>query len=1243
MLSCQENLIEEVTCEVGYLSNGGECYLDVSQTCELYEMFDASKNACIDSRTYLDKLENNPMDINFSSDYDFEEYSGILLDYSDDYRNLWDRSNFKDSDVVHFPDEAFEEGIIGYLSLSEEEELTYGLIKEVTILSLSDKGITSIEGIELFENLEGLVLSSNLTLTSIRGVETLENLETLNIAKTSVKNVEYDMSSLLQMDIRNILLEVLSFSDFVEVMSGYRNIEGIDIRGIDNIKIDKPYQASKLFNGGYSANYDDILYVDIDQIDLNKVRIYDIYEYNEYSNDTSHPRIANIEIDFGGIYINEEDYGDARLFYNLGKTLVENKNSIGINDSMDEATKVFYIYNFVFDLYTKEETGEKYKFSDASTMFKLLLNAFDIRNYEDYVNGIYGNIDTKEIVFRHSRAETFIVLEDSLAYLTDIELNIERYLEDSSSNIYQDFLFGYLSLKNQYQDLIDNATIPEEFEYLSWNIPTALNKYSYNLDILIEGLDSNIVTCDESYQDAVKLYLHTDGELPITYYYDLSNDLTLDVSSKKNNFDNWYLDEEKTQIWDESTVLTNGTHLYGSLIPKEYTISFTNDSESSIDDLTVNFSEYVELPILQRDGYVFMGWSQYGSFIKTKMYQFNQDKDITLKAEWLAFDEVFNYEIVNEDEIKLTAYLRNDTYVYIPNMLNGLEITVIGQSLFSSDGLTYKDLTYISIGENISTIEDYAFRLTTNLKHIELPISLEYIGKQVFAGSNALILIDESLDTSTYASDWADAAKVTKSTDGLQIEDNYLYVVNEFDEVTLLELLNTNELVDLNIPNTINQLPVKAIYNYFAYNDHHIRSLVISANVESVGKAAFSNNSNLEEVLFEDNSSIDLISSYAFFGSSISEIVLPLSLNYIGKEVFGGSTPVVYFEGYLVDFRYVAEKWYDYDSYNYNEDISKYVDGYESTYVQDGIVYALRSDFTAYVIGAEDSHKTSISVPNEVNGYEVIKIFNEAFKDDMILRKIEIPNTVTSISKYAFDNAASLTEVIFEENSKLERIYPFAFANTTNLMSFVNLPAIDILETNTFYKSGLLYINIPEGVLEIKYDAFNECNSLKAVYLPETLTSLSSEAFEDNSKIFFAINSSEISTILIDASIPEDRITFSITRLDITHEFIYGINKSDELTLMYLYTSRYFGDEYQDLEIPTHIGELKVKALGNYFLEGYEIEGLYIFEVIEEIYEYAFYGSNIYDISIRYYVPDYYDEFWNYDGHELIDFYESVY
>jgi hypothetical protein len=134
-----------------------------------------------------------------------------------------------------------------------------------------------------------------------------------------------------------------------------------------------------------------------------------------------------------------------------------------------------------------------------------------------------------------------------------------------------------------------------------------------------------------------------------------------------------------------------------------------------------------------------------------------------------------------------------------------------------------------------------------------------------------------------------------------------------------------------------------------------------------------------------------------------------------------------------------------------------------------------------------------------------------------------VPDSVISVSKYAFTSCENLTKVILPEG--IRSIGKGAFSCCINLES-INLPdSITEIKNSAFSNciklthisvpnkitvlegfvlggcSGLVKINLPDSLLSIKFGAITGCTELTAITIPAGVTEINSWQFHDCHKL----------------------------------------------------------------------------------------------------------------------------------------------
>ena len=455
-----------------------------------------------------------------------------------------------------------------------------------------------------------------------------------------------------------------------------------------------------------------------------------------------------------------------------------------------------------------------------------------------------------------------------------------------------------------------------------------------------------------------------------------------------------------------------------------------------------------------------------------------------------AFDDCSSLTSINVSE-------NNKNYCSVDGVLFNKDKTELIQYPIKKEGTSYK------IPNSVTSIGDSVFRCCENLTSITIPNSVTSIGQEAFWGCSSLISITiPNSVTSIGDSAFFCCENLTSITIPEGVTSIGRYAFDECSSLTSITIPNSvtsigdgafrrcKNLTSITIPNSVTSIGDSAFWGCSS-----LTNITIPEGITSIGDDAFymcssltsinvsENNKNycsVDGVLFnkdkteliqypikKEGTSYKIPNSVTSIGDRIfrwcenlTSITIPNSVTSIGQEAFLGCSSLTSIT--IPNSVTSIEKW----------------------------------------VFAECSSLTSITIPEGVTS-----IGSYAFYDCSSLTSITIPEGVTSIGNWALSGCSSLTSINVSDNNKNYSsidgvlfnkdkteiiMYPYRKESTSydipNSVTSIGRYAFE-------YCNILTNITIPNSVTSIESDAIYDCSNLTRLAIPSSVTSIGNQAF----------------------------------------------------------------------------------------------------------------------------------------------------
>ena len=389
------------------------------------------------------------------------------------------------------------------------------------------------------------------------------------------------------------------------------------------------------------------------------------------------------------------------------------------------------------------------------------------------------------------------------------------------------------------------------------------------------------------------------------------------------------------------------------------------------------------------------------------------------------------------------------------------KLKTIGSSAFAKNAIVN-----LVIPEGVTKVEFLAFSNCEKLTNVYLPSTLSSIStasaSPFYLCANIEKITVPNYMVSTNCNPGVVFLNSKSKIKSVEFSDNITSISSNafvrFTALTTIRIPDTVTKIEANVFNGCSSLAGK---------------IIIPENVESIGSNAFSS-CNISELEFKSKGKLKTIGSSAFAKNAIVNLVIPEGVTKVEFLAFSNCEKLtnVYLPSTLSSISTASASPFYLCANIEKITVPNYM---VSTNCNPSVVFL-----------SSKSKITSVEFSDNITS-----ISSNAFASFTALTTIRIPDTVTKIEVNAFNGCSSLAgKIIIPENVESIGLSAFSSCNISEL-EFKSKGKLKTIGSSAFAKNAIVNLVIPEGVTKVEFLAFSNCEKLTNVYLPSTLSSIS--------------------------------------------------------------------------------------------------------------------------------------------------------
>ena len=478
--------------------------------------------------------------------------------------------------------------------------------------------------------------------------------------------------------------------------------------------------------------------------------------------------------------------------------------------------------------------------------------------------------------------------------------------------------------------------------------------------------------------------------------------------------------------------------------------------------------------------------------------------------QWMNID--FGY--TNYASVTLRRYDGNPIYygkkLYINNELV-TNVTVPESITYVKGGVFcgYEYLQSITFHNNIERIGDSAFFECNGLTNIVIPDSVVSIYANAFTecANIETITIGSGLKTLQsgtngskpfYGLPKLNKFIVSSENQYFSEQDGILY---NKDKTEIIQV--PYGVTSVIIPTSITHIPDSCFASC-----RYLKTVSIPTSVKTIGNSAFSGCISLTTLVIPDSvTSIgdDLVSSCF----NLVTMTIGRNVTSIGSEAFSS-------DAFIFSNCFSITEVYNKSSLNITAaNFGNRVDNIytpssgSSKIIIDENGYVFYRYSSSYALVGYFGNDTDLVLPDYVNN-STYHIASHAFYSNPYITGITIPSTVTGIYNEAFAGCENLVKITVAEGNAIYHSSGNCLIKTADKKVVLgcktsvipNDGSVTIIGEYAFYSCDIVSIVIPESVTIIEDAAFEFCEKLETIYIPDTIEYVGNMAFYSYYKSF---------------------------------------------------------------------------------------------------------------------------------------------